>query len=312
MCTGKIKKGIYNAEVVSNRHLGESFYRLGIEFSGEGAVAFGQFKPGQFLEMDLSRVSLPADNDIADELKDSSERRIILRRPFSIADMQRHGDKSFVEILYCCVGPASLRMTTLVRGQKVSVIGPLGNGFSKPVNKSKVLLAVGGMGAGPIEHMAKELKIGDADIEILTFAGAQSVDALPFERPFGKIEKGGCLCFEEFSKYGIETIVATDDGSAGNKGFVTGCIEKWLVENSFEAEELILYCCGPEGMLGACAKLAEKFGIDCQVSMERRMACGIGLCQGCAIECRVENSDETIYKMCCKDGPVFDSREVVF
>ena len=65
-------------------------------------------------------------------------------------------------------------------------------------------------------------------------------------------------------------------------------------------------------MLSAVARIAEKWDVDCQLSMERRMACGIGLCQSCAVECRVEGSDETVYKLCCRDGPVFDAGTVVF
>ena len=79
-----------------------------------------------------------------------------------------------------------------------------------------------------------------------------------------------------------------------------------------DRESLIVYACGPERMLEAVAQIAAERDIDCQVSMERRMACGIGLCQSCAIECRVEDSTETVYKLCCQDGPVFDAREVVF
>jgi dihydroorotate dehydrogenase electron transfer subunit len=75
---------------------------------------------------------------------------------------------------------------------------------------------------------------------------------------------------------------------------------------------MIIYACGPEPMLAAVAKLATERDIDCQVSMERRMACGIGLCQSCAIECRTENSNETVYRLCCQDGPVFEGRQVVW
>ena len=77
-------------------------------------------------------------------------------------------------------------------------------------------------------------------------------------------------------------------------------------------EDMIIYGCGPEPMLARVAEIAKRKKIDCQVSMERRMACGIGVCQSCAVECRVAESNETIYKLCCEDGPVFDSREVVF
>jgi len=87
---------------------------------------------------------------------------------------------------------------------------------------------------------------------------------------------------------------------------------QWLKENKLEANSAIIYSCGPEPMLAKVAQIAGDRGIDCQVSMERRMACGIGVCQSCAIECRLEGSNETTYKMCCEDGPVFDGREVVF
>ena len=94
---------------------------------------------------------------------------------------------------------------------------------------------------------------------------------------------------------------------------VTERLARWLDEQrDGSAEGTIIYACGPEPMLAATAKLAAQRNIECQVSMERRMACGIGVCQSCAVECRVEGSNETIYKLCCQDGPVFDSRAVVF
>ena len=110
----------------------------------------------------------------------------------------------------------------------------------------------------------------------------------------------------------IDSIVTTDDGSAGLKGFVTKALEKLLNESNLAPAKTIIYSCGPEPMLEAVAKIAEKFNIECQVSMERVMACGIGLCQGCAVECKTDDPQKTIYKMCCSDGPVFDSKEVIF
>jgi len=116
----------------------------------------------------------------------------------------------------------------------------------------------------------------------------------------------------EFAKYGIESILATDDGSAGYHGLVTDCLTEWLEKSDLPIDDIIICACGPEPMLASVAKIAAEKNIDCQVSMERRMACGIGLCQSCAVECKVPGSNETIYKMCCQDGPVFDAREVVF
>jgi dihydroorotate dehydrogenase electron transfer subunit len=120
------------------------------------------------------------------------------------------------------------------------------------------------------------------------------------------------FAIREFARYGIESIIATDDGSAGFHGLVTDCFLLWLKENRVEAKNAIIYSCGPEPMLAKVARIARERGIDCQVSMERRMACGIGVCQSCAVECRFEGSNETVYKMCCEDGPVFDAKQVVF
>ena len=85
-----------------------------------------------------------------------------------------------------------------------------------------------------------------------------------------------------------------------------------LADKNKNKSDIIIYSCGPEVMLARMAKIAEDKKIDCQVSMERMMACGIGVCQSCAVKCNVNGSGRTIYKLCCKDGPVFDSKEIVF
>ena len=311
MCNNNRKKGIFGAKINSNRCIGDGFYRINLGFLGDGARSFAGFIPGQFVEIDLRSAPLPAMDKIPAKLRDGSGRNIILRRPFSLADVEVCGDAVNIEILYCCVGPASLRMTELKQGDVVSVIGPLGNGFDIDKSKKVSLLAVGGMGAGPLQHIAKELA-KMPDMEVIAFAGAQSLNRLPFERPFGDFSCEPTLCLNEFTKSATKSIVATDDGSAGFKGFVTGAMDRWFDICEVETKDIIIYCCGPEAMLAAMAKIAEKRGIDCQVSMERQMACGIGLCQSCAIECRKEGCEETFYKMCCKDGPVFNSKEVVF
>jgi dihydroorotate dehydrogenase electron transfer subunit len=143
--------------------------------------------------------------------------------------------------------------------------------------------------------------------------GARTAEALPFEGHLDEIARQLGFCVPAFAKLGIPSIVATDDGSKGFHGLVTDRLAQWLDENSSQRqEETMIYACGPEPMLARVAKIAEQREIDCQVSMERRMACGIGLCQSCAVECRVPDSTETVYRLCCKDGPVFDARDVVW
>jgi len=305
-------KGLFDATVVSNRRIGPTFYRLRLEFSGDGARAFADFKPGQFAELDVSNTALPSPETIAPDLRDSACRKILLRRPFSFAEVTADGRRTFAELLYCVVGPATVRMTTLSAGDSLSVIGPLGKGFRIPEGRKTVLLVSGGMGTPPLQHLAQELTARRDGAAVIAFAGAKTAVGLPFEGRLDEISQQLGFSLPEFAKYGIESLVATDDGSAGYHGFVTDCLAEWLDQSGLSPGEVIICGCGPEPMLAGLARLALDRNIDCQVSMERRMACGIGLCQSCAVECRVNGSDETIYKMCCQDGPVFDAKEVVF
>ncbi len=307
-------KGMFEAIVSSNRQIGQRFYRLRLEFSGNGASAFVNFQPGQFAELDLSGTALPSVKTIPEDLLDTAGRKILLRRPFSFTDVTTNRDKTFAELLYCVLGPATLRMTTLSPGDSVSVIGPLGNGFSVPDDKKTALLVAGGMGVPPLLHLAKVLTADShaTMIEVIAFAGAKTETELPFEGRLDEISQQLGFSIPEFARYGIESLLATDDGSAGYHGFVTDCLVERLGQSDLAAKDIVIYSCGPEAMLAKVAEIAKGKNIDCQVSMERRMACGIGLCQSCAVQCRQSDSNETVYKMCCKDGPVFDGREVIF
>ncbi len=307
-------KGMFEAIVSSNKNIKHRFYKLRLEFVADAAMAFADFRPGQFAELDLSGTALPAVEKIPEDLHDAAERNILLRRPFSFTDVTADRDKTFAHLLYCVLGPATLRMTTLSAGNSVSIIGPLGNGFSVPEGKKTALLIIGGMGVPPLLHLAKVLTTDShaTRIEVFAFAGAKTAMELPFEGRLDEISQQLGFSIPEFAMYGIESLVATDDGSAGYHGFVTDCLTEWLGRSRLDSNSTIIYCCGPEPMLARVAEIAKNKNIDCQLSMERRMACGIGLCQSCAVECKVSSSNETVYKMCCKDGPVFDSREVVF
>jgi dihydroorotate dehydrogenase electron transfer subunit len=307
-----LKRGVFSATVCANKQIRERFYRLVLEFSGAGAEAFAKIGAGQFAQLDLSDTALPPVEKIPDDLSDVAERKILLRRPFSFANVTTKDNKTSVDILYCVVGPATLRMTTLSARESVSMLGPLGNGFLVPDGKKTALLVSGGMGAGPLQHLAKILTADFPDINVIAFAGAQSAEALPFERQLDEISQKLGFSLPEFAKYGVESLVATDDGSTGFSGFITDCLLEWLGKSKSTGESMVIYSCGPEAMLARVAEIAEEKNIDCQVSMERRMACGIGICQSCAVECKTDRPGESVYKMCCTDGPVFNSKEIVF
>ena len=305
------KKGDFQAQVLYNRKIGAGFYKLGLSFVGAGAPGFAEFQPGQFVQIDLTAAALPPLDEIPEKFRDAAKREVLLRRPFSFSDLEVREGETAAEILYCALGPASFRMTTLKAGDSVSVIGPLGKGFEVVERKKLAILAVGGMGAGPLIHLAKVLRERAPRTEVIAFCGAKSRANLPFEEMSPEIDEGRGNWLQEFAGSGVECFVATDDGSAGFRGFVTECLKKWMEGERIDAKDAVVYSCGPDVMLAAVARIAQAWGVDCQLSTERRMACGIGLCQSCAVECRT-GEGETIYKLCCKDGPVFDSRELVF
>jgi len=305
-------KGIFSATICANKQIRQGFYRLKLKFSGAAAQSFAKARPGQFAELDISGIALPESKAIPEELTDISERKILLRRPFSFCDVTSKDNKTTVEILYCVVGPASLRMTTLSAGDSLNVIGPLGNGFSITKNKKTALFVAGGMGVGPLLYLAKIITNDYPDTIVTALVGAKTKEELPFKGRLDEIAQQLGFSLPEFAMYSIESSVATDDGSVGYKGFVTDFLAEWLGQNDLEPQDTIIYSCGPKAMLAKIADIAQEKKIDCQVCTEQMMACGIGLCQSCAVECKVSNSNETIYKLCCKDGPVFDSREVIF
>lgn len=307
------KKGPFTATVRANVQIGACFWRMDLRFEGDGAQAFARFQAGQFLQIDVADVALPPVDRIPAALRDGAHRKVLLRRPFSFAEVTPQGNTTAAELLYCVVGPASLRMTTLARGDAVTIIGPLGNGFWVPEGKRTALLVVGGMGVPPIRCLAKSLTADHSDIKTFAFVGAKTAGALPFEGRLDEVAQQLGFCVPAFAKFGIPSVLATDDGSAGTQGLVTECLARWLDDNRGHAQdEMIIYACGPEPMLAAIAQMATQRNIDCQVSMERRMACGIGLCQSCAIECRTEDGNETVYKRCCQEGPVFEAKEVIW
>jgi len=312
-CSDKLSqaKGMFWATVLSNQQIRTCYNRIIIELGADAVPFFQSVIPGQFVMLDLTQTALPAQEKIPDALKDTVRRQLILRRPFSFSDVSvgqgENGPVVKLEIMYCVLGPSTVRMTSLSKGDKINVLGPLGNGFKILPDRELSILIAGGMGAPPLLHLASALK--KIPTKVLVFAGARSCDDLPFTIRIGNITG---LVLEEFWQLGVDCQIATDDGSAGFKGYVTACAENWLSKNHWDPAKTAIYACGPEVMLAAAAKLALKHNVPCQVSMERMMACGIGLCQSCAIEHKTTQPQQTEYKLCCKEGPVFDARDVVF
>jgi NAD(P)H-flavin reductase len=172
---------------LSNQQIRTCYNRLRIELGSEAVPFFQSVVPGQFVMLDLTQTALPAQEKIPNDLKDAVKRQLILRRPFSFSDVSvsqgENGPVVKLEIMYCVLGPSTVRMTSLSKGDKINVLGPLGKGFNILPDKELSILIAGGMGAPPLLHLASVLK--KLPTRICVFAGAKSCDDLPFTMSIG-------------------------------------------------------------------------------------------------------------------------------
>ena len=203
-----------------------------------------------------------------------------LRRPLSIhnVDFKKNELSFFIK----CVGEGTAKLRTLEKGDILNVMFPLGNTFGLDI-KGKALLVGGGCGAAPLFYLAKYLSDKKTEVEILI--GARS--------------KNDLSLIEELKEFG-NVHITTEDGSCGEKGLATQHSVFKNIENKFSK----IICCGPEPMMKAVASIAKKNSIDCEVSLENTMACGIGACLCCVTE-TVEG-----HKCVCTDGPVFNIKSL--
>mgnify|MGYP000579832320 FL=1 len=207
----------------------------------------------------------------------------ILPRPISICEIDR--EKGALRIVYRVAGKGTDEFSRMKAGEDLDVMGPLGNGFPMEVVKGKkVFLMGGGIGVPPMVQTAKE-----ADADVTVIAGYRNSEI---------------FLKEELSE-NSSLVVATEDGSVGTKGNVMDAIR----ENALEAE--VIFACGPTPMLRAIKNYAEENNILCYISMEEKMACGIGACLACVCKSKEKDSHSHVHnKRICKDGPVFLSTEV--
>ncbi|MCY6369682.1 dihydroorotate dehydrogenase electron transfer subunit [Clostridium ganghwense] len=196
-----------------------------------------------------------------------------LPRPISVHDVEEDG----ITFLYAVVGKGTKLFSKLKVNDKIQIIGPLGNGFDKEKIKGKVAVVSGGIGIAPLNYLIKELK----ECEIDLYCGFRD-----------EVYGVGSL-----NKYTNNVKISTENGSVGHKGYVTELLKP-------EEYDMVI-CCGPEVMMQKVAKMCLDKDVEVYVSMENRMACGIGACLVCT--CKTKDGN----KRTCKDGPVFNGRDLV-
>ena len=208
-----------------------------------------------------------------------------LRRPISICGINKN--KGTLRIVFEIRGEGTSEIAKLNDGDVVDILAPLGHGFTVDPEFKKVVLIGGGIGTPPMLPLAEFY--GNKAVAITGFRNSSAV-----------------ILQEELKASGAETILCTDDGSAGIHGFVTEPFSKLAENGGIDA----VFACGPMPMLKGIAALCKEKNIFCEISLEERMACGIGACLGCA--CRTIRNDEEYFAHVCKDGPVFNAEEVLW
>ncbi len=257
------------AYVCENEQLTERLYLLSLE-SHEIATAI---QPGQFVHLSVPGIESH-----------------ILRRPFSIYDADPETGR--FDILYQVVGVGTDAMTNLAPGDGVKMIAPIGKRWDIPRETKKVLLVGAGVGAAPLYMLAKEAVSLGMEVDVV----------------LGSANRESLVCLDRYSAVlQSEPACSTDDGSYGYRGFCTDVAVSAMDDAQAAGDPYgFVAVCGPEPVMRIVSGAALERDIPCQVSLEKRMACGIGACLSCVVDTPQGK------KRVCVDGPIFDAAEVIW
>ena len=263
-------KKVIKAKIVSNRKIAPDHYVMGMEAPWLARNS----SPGQFVTVRVREKTTDP----------------LLRIPLGVHAIPKKG----ISLLYKVVGAGTELLSLRKKGEKIDILGPLGNGFDlAPLLRekdSRAIIVAGGHGIAPLYALAEAIVRKKKRVDLFN----------------GTDTKKHIVRSKELKKLGVKIHVTTEDGTQGYKGYVTDLLKDHLERYTLYDIRYTLYACGPRPMLAALAKIAKKFRIPAQVSLDAYMACGVGACLGCS----VKTTDG--YKLVCKDGPVFDAQEIVW
>jgi dihydroorotate dehydrogenase electron transfer subunit len=270
-------KSVIRASIISNNTIAEDIFCLKLYDPASVQIS----KPGQFINIKCSPDEKGVDP--------------YLRRPISIADVNR--EAGTMDIMYQVKGRGTKLLSERKRGEIINFMGPLGNSFDTLAAPDHAIIVGGGIGVFPLLYLAKELKSRRITI------------ALGFK------DKESIVLENEFREIADELIIYTDDGSYGVCGVITAACEPSgeIIIRPSEIDGTAFFTCGPEIMMKRLVRISNEIGIKGQVSIERRMACGIGACLVCVCKLKDDtDSDGYKYSHACKDGPIFWKEDIIF
>jgi dihydroorotate dehydrogenase electron transfer subunit len=324
-------RGQFTASVAENSFLCREHYRLVLRLP-----FFPSTEPGQFLQVSCRSDEANASPEIEADWQPGMKLDLesvelggplaLLRRPFSLAARKDGDGYVDLELIHRVVGVGTNWLAHLKVGDEVGIIGPLGNRFALPQSGGTALMVGGGVGIPPMLYLASAL--AGKPITGIAFCGALSRDLLPLtvtdQTPPPSQDAFEPLSnVAEFARHGVGAVISTDDGSYGFRGFVTQALERYLdahVATAAARSQTIIYTCGPEPMMKRVADIAASRNVECQVAVERAMACGMGTCQSCCIRLKRDPKrdgqafagKDWIYKLACTDGPVFKGADLLW
>lgn len=217
------------------------------------------------------------------EIRVTDEIEPLLRRPISIHNIEGN----ILEFIFQVKGKGTEILSEKKIGEEIDILGPLGHGTFDFKDKKNIAVIGGGIGIFPLYELAKQAK-GQATVNM--YLGFRNKDFVLLEN--------------EYKAVSDKFVLTTDDGSYGEKGFAINFLKEDIEKGNIDG----IYACGPLPMLKAVQELAKNTNTPCQISLEERMGCGIGVCLGCAV--KVSAGEQTVYTHVCKAGPVFDANVV--
>lgn len=217
------------------------------------------------------------------EIRVSEEIEPLLRRPISIHNIEGN----IVEFVFQIKGKGTEILSKKNEGEYIDILGPLGYGGFNFEGKKNIAIIGGGIGIFPLYELAKKAKM---NAKVNMYLGFRNKEFVVLE--------------DKYKNVSDKFVLTTDDGTYGEKGFAINFLREDIDKKEIDA----IYACGPLPMLKAVQELAKNTNIPCQISLEERMGCGIGVCLGCAV--KIKSGEQVEYTHVCKEGPVFDSNDV--
>ncbi len=275
---------VVEAPLVERRQLSPLCFLLRL---GSAEVA-EQARPGQFVMV-----------------RRAGDWPVLLSRPFSVADVgDSEEEPEWFDLLLQVRREGTQALSELSPGERLRVTGPLGFGFTVVGDATAHILVAGGVGAAPFPLLARWIRREQP-------AGDEADEGIPLYYLVGAPKATRLFFTDRLSELGARVLTATDDGSAGRHGPVTDLFPL-VAQELGGLEGAALYVTGPPGLLRECAQFAGERGLRCQLSMESRMGCGMGLCQGCVVKVRNPEGEGWRYRRVCYEGPVMWAQDVIF